>query len=220
MPVRKIPKNHIFVTGRHASSKSTGAAEFESPLENDYLTLLDFDPAVRGFEVQPVHVPVSSAPKPYVPDVLVHFHDAADGRPVPSQLTEVKSTEDFERNAAKYAAKFAAARDFAQQRGWVFVLKSDRDIRTPRLKNIKFLRAYRRIEPDEAHARLLLDTLLAQGGSSSADQLVEIAAAPDPESRAHLLPTRWSLVVRSVIQADWDSPFDRDPALWLPGAGA
>ena len=34
----------------------------------------------------------------------------------------------------------------------------------------------------------LLEALLAQGGSSSADHLVEIAAAPDPESRAHLLP--------------------------------
>lgn len=33
MPVREIPKNHISVTGRHATSKSIGHADFESALE-------------------------------------------------------------------------------------------------------------------------------------------------------------------------------------------
>lgn len=58
MPVRTIPKNHIFVTGRHATSKSVGHADFESLLENDYLILLDFDLQVERYEVQPVRVPV------------------------------------------------------------------------------------------------------------------------------------------------------------------
>jgi hypothetical protein len=50
MPVRRIPKNHIHVTGRHASAKAQGHADFESPLEWEYLILLDFDPRVERYE--------------------------------------------------------------------------------------------------------------------------------------------------------------------------
>ena len=58
MPVRKIPKNHLMVTGGYSSSKNTEIDAFESLLEKDYLLLLDFDESVRSFEVQPVHIPV------------------------------------------------------------------------------------------------------------------------------------------------------------------
>ena len=48
MPVRKIPKNYRNVTGVHASEKSIGEAQFESTLERDFLTLLEFHPDVEG----------------------------------------------------------------------------------------------------------------------------------------------------------------------------
>lgn len=51
MPVRKIPKNHLVVTGGYSSSKNTQIDAFESLLEKDYLLLLDFDESVRSFEV-------------------------------------------------------------------------------------------------------------------------------------------------------------------------
>jgi len=69
MPVRKIPKNHLMVTGGYSSSKNTEIDAFESLLEKDYLLLLDFDESVRSFEVQPVHIPVPGVPRGYVPDV-------------------------------------------------------------------------------------------------------------------------------------------------------
>lgn len=53
MPVRKIPKNYRNVTGVHASDKSIGDAQFESTLERDFITLLEFFPDVDRFEVQP-----------------------------------------------------------------------------------------------------------------------------------------------------------------------
>ena len=46
MPVRKVPKNHIHVTGRHAALKSEGDADFESLLEAEHLLLLDHDLSV------------------------------------------------------------------------------------------------------------------------------------------------------------------------------
>lgn len=53
MPVRKIPKNYRNITGVHASDKAIGAAQFESTLERDFLTLLEFNRDVDRYEVQP-----------------------------------------------------------------------------------------------------------------------------------------------------------------------
>lgn len=73
MPVRKIPKNYLFVTGGYSSRKNEEMDAFESLLEKDYLLLLDFDDGVDAFEVQPVRIPVPGVPKGYVPDVLVKY---------------------------------------------------------------------------------------------------------------------------------------------------
>lgn len=215
MPVRNIPKSHISVTGRHATDKSIGNADFESPLENDYLILLDFDPLVERYEVQPVRVPVPGVPKGYVPDVLVHFLPDSAGKKRPSELTEVKTDEDYRKNATKYAPKFAAAEEFAKARGWKFERKTDRHIRTPRLKNLKFLRAYRHLEPDLILVQRLLTTLKAIGGRSSSTQLLAAACDSD-DQRAEMLPVLWHLVVTRQIAADWDILFGSDVPLWLP----
>lgn len=73
MPVRKIPKNHLVVTGSFASRKNAQMDGFESLLEKEYMLLLDFDEHVERFEVQPVTIPVPGVPKGYTPDVLVYF---------------------------------------------------------------------------------------------------------------------------------------------------
>lgn len=216
MPVRKIPKNHVSVTGRHATSKSVGDADFESPLENDYLTLLDFDPSVERYEVQAVRVPVPGVPRGYVPDVLVHYRADPFGKARPSELTEVKSAEDFRKNSAKYAMKFAAAASYAEDRGWKFVRKSNTDIRTPRLKNLKFLRAYRHINPPSTHIESVLTAIRAAGGRTSSNRLISASACNDRE-RAELLPALWHLVVTGQVGTDLDVAFAQDVDLWLPG---
>ena len=44
MPVRKIPKNYRNVTGIAAHAKADGPAAYESTLERDFITLLEFSP--------------------------------------------------------------------------------------------------------------------------------------------------------------------------------
>lgn len=61
MPVRKIPKNYLFVTGRHATDLSPEMVEFESILEKEYMLLLDFDPRVAGYEAQLTGYPLSES---------------------------------------------------------------------------------------------------------------------------------------------------------------
>lgn len=83
MPVRKIPKNYRNVTGIVASSKSGGAAQFESTLERDFLALLEFSPEVTNIDPQPVKiewVDANGCQRSYTPDVLVEFSES-DGKP-------------------------------------------------------------------------------------------------------------------------------------------
>lgn len=48
MPVRKIAKSYRNVTGIVAAAKAAGPAQFESTLERDFLTRLEFSPYVRS----------------------------------------------------------------------------------------------------------------------------------------------------------------------------
>jgi len=74
-------------------------------------------------------------------------------------LIEIKHTDDLKRNGDKYKTKFAVAENYAHEQGWEFCFKSEKDIRIPRLKNIKFLREYRNIDVDESERRQLIDIL-------------------------------------------------------------
>ena len=94
MPSRKIPKNHLFVTGAYASSKSDVMIGFESLLEKEYMLLLDFDPTVEKYVEQPVTLPVPGKSRRYTPDLLVTFRENSTGHRPPAQLIEIKNVTD------------------------------------------------------------------------------------------------------------------------------
>ena len=111
MPVRKIPKNYISVTGTFSSAKNGNSLGYESLLERDMMILLEFDDAVERFEEQPVKVPLvinGKKRKPYVPDILIHYRSASSGEIPRPVLGEVKLTEDLKKHKIKYAPKFEA----------------------------------------------------------------------------------------------------------------
>ncbi len=216
MPVRKIPKNYLVVTGSFASRKNDEMDAFESLLEKEYMLLLEFDERVLRFEVQPVTIAVPGIPKGYVPDVLVHYHpDPISGEISKPLLTEVKHTDDLQRNAQKYAPKFAAAEEYASECGWEFRITTQVDIRTPLLANLKFLREYRNIEPATQDSSRLIQIVRDSGGISSVDDLLSRLASTD-DDRLHWLPVIWHAVVTRSLLADWDQAINNDTALHLP----
>lgn len=213
MPVRKIPKNHLVVTGSFASAKADRVIGFESTLEKEYMLLLDFDDEVDHYEEQPVRVPVPGVAKGYVPDVLVHFRSPQR----PPELTEVKTVDDLERKRDEYAPKFAAAESFCRERGWAFVIKADTAIRSPRLRNLKFLRRYRNITPSPEHAALALNWLKSNGGQTTSETLLEALAGASVE-RSAFLPVIWNLLLTKQLHTQLDTDMPVDVPLWLPGA--
>ena len=216
MPVRKIPKNHIHVTGRHAALKSEGAADFESLLEAEHLLLLDHDPSVLCYDVQPVLIPVAGVPRGYVPDVLVEFRKDEDGVIRNPELREVKSTLDLEKNATKYAAKFEAARTYCEQRDWSFKIITEKDIRVPRLANVKFLRAYENQEHPPPMVNEVLKHMSDMGPTNSLTLLKSLSN--DLDEQLQWLPIIWHLVAIRKIDVNWDLKFGASVQLWPAGS--
>lgn len=213
MAIRKIPKNHLFVTGRYASAKNGEMRDFESLNEKDYLILLDFDLTVVSFEVQPVKIPVPGVPRGYVPDVLIHFHPDAFGKNRASLLVDVKHTTDLAKNAAKYAPKFEAARIFAQDQGWEFQIIDETMIRKPYLNNLKFLRAYKERLPEPSHIQTIVKILSKH--SLTFDELLNLLAPSDQE-KLSWIPVIWYMVVNHLILVDLQTPISADMLLQLP----
>lgn len=216
MAVRKIPKNHIHVTGRHSTQKCKGDVDFESMLEAEHLLLLDHDPKVRSYEVQPVHIPVPGVPRGYVPDALVEFHPDEDGVIASPELREVKSTRDLQINELKYAIKFEKARKYCEYRGWFFRIITELEIRTPRLGNVKFVRAYENQEHPPPMVDEVLKRMSDMGPTDSLTLLNSLSS--DLDEQLQWLPVIWHLVAKRKIDVDWDLKFGASVQLWPAGS--
>lgn len=216
MPVRTIPKTSRSLTGKVIDFRSHRAVSFESALERDFYVLLDFDPAVAHFEEQPVTIAYQEpigVRRTYTPDVLVHYRpEWIHPRHPRSVLYEVKYRDDLRAHWPDYRSKFKAARRYARTQGWVFRLITEREIRTPYLKNATFLRQYQKREFDGGDRRRILD-LLAKRGETSPETLLASSSA-DRWERARLLSVLWALIASGEVGADLTVPLTMNSGIW------
>ena len=215
MPIRKIPMNYRNVTGVFPSLKSVGSAAFESTLERDFLTILDFDYEVEKFEVQPVKIEYMDGfakKRTYTPDVLVQKRSNHSGDPKYT-LYEVKHRKDLKEKWAELRPKFKAALHFAKTKGWNFKIITDLEIRRPYLENIKFLRRYD--IPIEDHrmetARRILGNL-----REITPEILAVALAQDFSNRAETIFLVWQMLARGYIITDLTEPLSMNTPIWVP----
>jgi hypothetical protein len=213
MPARRIPKNYLFVTGRHASPQADEVIEFESILEKEYMLLLDSDPRVDSYEAQPVEIPLFRG-RVYVPDLLVKYRDSSSGDQRPPELVEIKIQEHLDQHAETYREKFAAAAVFAEERGWIFVTRTEDDIRTPRIQNLKYLHRYRHTPADPIEVERVLDAMRRLGSPTTPETLLG-SLTDSLETRAELIPVLWHLVAHGEIHVDLQIPLE-STQLFLP----
>ncbi len=212
MSVRKIPKNYRNVTGIAASSKSGGAAQFESTLERDYLSLLEFSPEVKNFDPQPVKIEwfdTNGCRRSYTPDVLVEFNESANKSP---WLCEIKYRSELREKWAALRPKFKAAIRFANERGWRFKIVTEREVRTPYLANARFLTGYRRLIPDAGDVQDILGYLNKMHEATPRD-LIE-AIRPDSTGQAQMIGVLWHLIATFQIGADLQKPLTMNSRIW------
>jgi hypothetical protein len=203
-PARKIPKNYIHVTGMHPrASSGASAVGFESILEADFLMCLDFDPDVSSFTTQPVTVKCADRTRirRYTPDALIHFAPQLNRKP---WLCEVKTREDLKKNWDQLQPGFRAATRYARQKGYIFKIITDAEIRSQYQLNATFLLPFRRRTKDTIAADKIVSVLTQAGRAVLVESLMDHFETPD--ARQAGFGTLWHLVATGAVEANLHVP--------------
>lgn len=198
-PVRVIGRNSRAVTG-----EMPGIGAYESTLERDFMEILRFDHEVLSVYPQPVQIQFldhTGKSREYFPDGLIEFSTELKQCPI---LYEVKYRQDFRDNWRELIPKFRAAKRYCAERGWRFEVYTEKEIRTPYLKNIRFLFPYRERQFPEPIISWVLQTL-SDLVESDPDFLL-CALCKDKSNRAELIPVIWHLVASGAIDCDLEEP--------------
>lgn len=207
-PVRKVSS-----TSRGVKGFVPGCGRYESTLERDMMELIRFDRRVRQFTPQPLTIRYQNEAgdsRTYTPDGLIQFKTLEPHEP--TILYEVKLREDFRAAWRTYIPKFRAAKAYCRERGWVFRVYTEVEIRTAYLSNVKFLWPYvaRKVDPGmRAHILNILWDL----GEADPDFLLH-ALSSDPTGRAHLIPVVWHMLATGDIGCDLDSKLTMSTRIW------
>jgi len=203
MSVRTIPKNYRNLTGLAHSKKAEGAY-FESTLERDFLTIIEFDTNVRNYDVQPVcinWVDENGKSRKYTPDALVKFlPNSCSFSSSDIILCEIKYRSDIEKDWKELKPKFKAAIRYANENGWRFKLFTEHEIRTTFMENARFLQPYLNQTLNESHETLLFKNLLEMR-ECSVEALVK-AIFNDKWAQAELIQSIWFLIGSRRIAVD------------------
>lgn len=194
--------------------------QFESTIEEDFFVLLRFNRLVSNFEEQPVQVEWLDAKgkiHSYTPDVLVRYRqDLDESVSMPPLLCEIKPDhpEDsskpvtrkrpYQEDEAENELKWAAAKRYAAAQGWDFSVFREKDIRTPYLKNVRFLlRALEKMKDSHFQPELLKK--LDEHGSLTLEEWAGTLASTI-ETRAKVLPACYRLIALQRVEVDMEQP--------------
>jgi len=223
MITRKFTASPVKVTGL-----TPDHVPFESSLEQDCFFLLRFRADVESFDRPTEAVPwldETGQRHTYTPDVLITFKAPENGGPVPSKLlSEIKPDFDDEDSPKarlpnsetdeERRMKWAAATNFAKLRGWEFSVFREAAIRTPFLRNVKFLiRNLERPDRDRGSDRLV--KALQERGPTPMNTLM-LDLEPDRYQRALLYPTLYACIASGRIATDLKVLLKNDALLSVP----
>ena len=209
--VRIIPKNYRSVTGIIASKKSSDEARYESSLERDLLTSLEFNAQVKSYTVQPIMlewVDDSGQKRTYTPDVFIEYKGVAE-KP---KLVEVKYREDLKKNWAELKPKLKQAKKFAKEQGWIFKILTENEIRNDFNENARFLLGYRYPIP-EIELITTLDDELQKLKYTTPKQLLA-TISQDQWEQAQYLTALWYLISTFQIRTNLMYPLTMDSEIW------
>jgi hypothetical protein len=190
-------------------------SRYESALERDLMLLLQFDLTVDVYTPQPLtisYVGADGAHHRYTPDGLIQWRadlPLRDRRPV---LVEVKYREAFAGSWRPHRVVARAASEYARERGWVFRIFTEREIRGPSLENARFLLPYRRRATSPDVERWLLEKL-EDFAETTPRELIE-SLYQDKWNQAELLPVLWKLLAEQRVGFRVSSPLTMDSGIF------
>lgn len=187
------------------------SAAHESTLERDLLLMLAFDRRVQRVLEQPfrLYYTLQGKEHRYTPDVQADFLE--DGKEW-SVVYEVKYREDLQENWLLYRPRFKAATAHCRANGWRFKLMTEHQIRGPEIENIRFLRRYQHLQPQELHRAALRQSLSITGPTTPKTLLA--ATWFDKEKQMAALCELWRLVAVGEIMVDLCIPLTMNSSIW------
>jgi len=218
MKNRKIGYTYGSVSG-HFSFRKQKSIAFESTLERDMLTLLEFNDSVEDVIEQPLTIEYKNHNErtvTYTPDFLVYFKepDASllrlQRKPL---LIEVKPTEKLQKHFQDLRPRFKIAMQYAHANDMIFKIYDERRIRTQYLKNIIFLKRYKRHKFQEEDENLIL-TYIHSIGNISIEYVLEALAATK-EQKALILSNIWGLLSQKKLLCHFDKKLNLQTEVWI-----
>ena len=203
MSVRKITnKGTKKVIGYFPSLKMHRLVWWESPLERDYIYLLEFDPDVLHYKEQPQRISYhrNGKERHYTPDFLVIRAN--------KQIVEVKP--EYQAAKEENIALFQAVAPLFHQEGYEFVVVTDTMIRTqPRLDNIKLLTKYARTSITPQH-QIACHDFFASKDEVRLGGLIQFFAA-----RGFEIQVVYALLYWGIIAIDLMKPIESSSIVYI-----
>jgi TnsA endonuclease N terminal/TnsA endonuclease C terminal len=188
---------------------------YESTLERDFMLLLQFDAMVDVYTPQPLTMSYrgnDGQMHRYTPDGLIEWRTDRplyDSRPV---LVEIKYREAFQGDWRRWRVLARAAQEYASDRGWLFRIYTEREIRTPVLENARFLQPYLRRTTAPEMEQWLIDSLRDVIESTPRDLITMLYR--DKWNQASLIPVLWKLLAERRVGFDVTLPITMQSPIW------
>lgn len=202
----------IGVTNRSVSGVVPDIGSFESSLERDFMELARFDSNFEQIIPQPMTIGYfdsKGVAHQYTPDGLLTHQAHLELPPI---LYEIKYRADFRDSWKQLIPKLRAAKSIAQERGWTFKVFTEKEIRTPYLKNVKFLWPFKQREFDEAMLNYVLSVMSDLQEADPA--LLSAALFSSRKNQATVIPVIWHLVAKLRIGCDLNQPLTMHSKIW------
>ncbi|MDX9694389.1 MAG: TnsA endonuclease N-terminal domain-containing protein [Bacteroidales bacterium] len=209
---RNISLSKISLTGSISSIKNNDSVQFESSLERDFIYLVEFDKKVYRYLEQPFKLFYYqyNSQKYYIPDFYVEFWNGL------KQIVEIKYNDDLIANKSIYQKKFNIAEEFCKKNGIEFKILTEKEIRSPKLFNAKFLLSYQNPKYgfNNNDTQIILN-VLKQYEQLTVQQLLDISVKSD-DKKAEMLYIIWYMVSNYLVYFDNEIQLSTETKLWLP----
>jgi hypothetical protein len=209
-PARIVPRNHRNLTGFIHGCNDGLYSAFESSLERDALILIEFNLSIKRYLSQPRTFNFHHNKKymKYTPDIFVEY---INGKKL---YIEIKYRKDIEKDWDILKPKFKAAiEELSVEENTRFKIWSEREIRTPLLKNATFLLPYRH-RSFETYQLEMIKKVVSRFNETSPEDVINICAS-NLEARAEFLNTLWYALSNQIIKADLTRPLTMKSPIWM-----
>ncbi|MGW8168618.1 MAG: TnsA endonuclease N-terminal domain-containing protein [Sulfurovaceae bacterium] len=217
MKKRKIGYTYGSVSGHFAFRKQKSIA-FESTLERDLLTILEFNDSVCDVIEQPItieYINSNGRKTTYTPDFLVYFNQPVSGLYELSRkplLIEVKPREIIRKKFAELRERFKIASKYALENDMVFKIFDERKIRGSYFEVISFLKRYKNRIYDDGDEERIFDYLSAVG-QARVDFVLETLCVTKNQ-KGIMLGQIWHLIANKKLSCIIDGPLNYETIVW------